>query len=216
MEDMINKTVIAYSENFTSPESDLLYQLNRQTHLRTFYPNMLSGKVQGKFLEMLVFMIKPENILEIGTFTGYSSLSMASALPEDGNIFTIEFNEEIVAFAKEFFEKSDKKDKIHLIQGDALEIIPKLNKKFDLVFIDADKEQYINYYSLVFPKVKKGGYILADNVLWGGKAVLNIKKPDKETLGIRAFNEYVKEDSRVEQVMLTVRDGLFLIRKISD
>lgn len=213
---MINKTVIAYSENFTSPESDLLYQLNRQTHLRTFYPNMLSGKVQGKFLEMLVFMIKPENILEIGTFTGYSSLSMASALPEDGNIFTIEFNEEIVAFAKEFFEKSDKKDKIHLIQGDALEIIPKLNKKFDLVFIDADKEQYINYYSLVFPKVKKGGYILADNVLWGGKAVLNIKKPDKETLGIRAFNEYVKEDSRVEQVMLTVRDGLFLIRKISD
>ncbi len=216
MEELINKTVIAYSENYTLPETDLLYHLNRQTHLRTFYPNMLSGKVQGKFLEMLVYMIKPENILEIGTFTGYSALSMASALPEEGNIITIEFNEEIVAFAKEFFEKSDKKDKIHLIQGNALDIIPKLNKKFDLVFIDADKEQYIDYYNLVFPKVKRGGFILADNVLWGGKAVFNIKKPDKETMGIRAFNEYIKEDSRVEQVMLTIRDGLFLIRKISD
>jgi caffeoyl-CoA O-methyltransferase len=211
---MIKKEISAYIEAHTSEENELLYTLNRQTHLKTFYPNMLSGKVQGKFLEMVVHMLQPRRILEIGTFTGYSALAMASALPEKALLITIDNNEEIVSFAKSFFAQSELNHKIQFLQGDARKLIPGLNEVFDLVFIDADKEQYVDYYEAALQKVRRGGFLLADNVLWGGKAVFNDKRPDKETLGIRRFNDYVAQDNRVEQVMLSIRDGLLLVRKL--
>lgn len=211
---MIKKEISAYIEAHTSEENELLYTLNRQTHLKTFYPNMLSGKVQGKFLEMVVHMLQARRILEIGTFTGYSALAMASALPEKALLITIDNNEEIVSFAKSFFAQSELNHKIQFLQGDARKLIPGLNEVFDLVFIDADKEQYVDYYEAALQKVRRGGFLLADNVLWGGKAVFNDKRPDKETLGIRRFNDYVAQDNRVEQVMLSIRDGLLLVRKL--
>ncbi len=203
-----------YIESHTTDEDPLMAMLNRETHLKTFYPSMLSGKVQGKFLEMMVQMLQPKRILEIGTFTGYSALAMANALPENGLLYTIDNNEEIESFARHFFEKSACGAKIRFLLGDARELIPNLNEIFDLVFIDAEKAQYLNYYEVAIKKLRKGGFILADNVLWGGKAVHVDKKPDKETRGIRKFNDFVNQDNRVEQVMLSIRDGLMLIRKL--
>ena len=211
---MLKEEISAYIDKHTSEENALLYALNRQTHLKTFYPNMLSGKVQGKFLEMIVHMLQPRRILEIGTFTGYSAIAMAGALPEKALLITIDNNEEIVHFAKSYFAQSKLNNKIQFLQGDARKLIPELNEVFDLVFIDADKEQYVDYYEAAIQKVRKGGFLLADNVLWGGKAVFNDKRPDKETLGIRRFNDYVAQDKRVEQVMLSIRDGLLLVRKL--
>ena len=211
---ILERNIEEYIENHTTPEDDVLKSLNRATHLKTFYPNMLSGSVQGKFLEMISHMLKPRRILEIGTFTGYSAIAFAKGLPDGGKIITLEMNDEMEPFIREYIEKSGMEDKIQLIMGDALEIIPGLDEMFDLVFIDADKEQYVDYYELALQKLRPGGFILADNVLWGGKAV-NDKKPDKETKGIRRFNEHVKNDNRVEQVMLSVRDGLMLARKVS-
>lgn len=212
---MLSKEINEYIEAHTTDETPLLYELNRETHQKTFYPNMLSGKVQGKFLEMIVTMLKPIRILEIGTFTGYSALAMAQALPEDGYLITVDRNEETASFAKRYFEQFKNHDKIKFIEGDAREIIPGLNETFDLIFIDADKSQYTDYYKLAFPKLRKGGFFLADNVLWGGKAAED-NQPDKETLGIRNFNDHVRDDDRVEQVLISVRDGLLLIHKLSD
>ena len=212
---MLSKEINEYIEAHTTDETPLLYELNRETHQKTFYPNMLSGKVQGKFLEMIVAMLKPERILEIGTFTGYSALAMAKALPENVSLITVDRNEETASFAKRYFDKYEGNAKIKFIEGDAREIIPSLNETFDLIFIDADKSQYTEYYELAFPKLKKGGFFLADNVLWGGKAVED-KRPDKETLGIRSFNDHISDDNRVEQVLISIRDGLLLIRKIND
>ena len=209
-----DKEIENYIESYTTPETNDLRLLNRETHLKTFYPNMLSGSVQGKFLEMISRMIRPDRILEIGTFTGYSAISLARGLSENGKLITLEINEEMKTFISEYVEKSGLNDKIELIIGNALEIIPDLNEEFDLVFIDADKEQYIDYYELVIKKLKQGGFILADNVLWGGKVLESNTMSDKETKGIKAFNEHVKNDDRVEQVMLSVRDGLMLIRKV--
>ena len=210
---MINKEIEQYIEEHTTNENEVLYKLNRATHLKTFYPNMLSGHVQGKFLEMISYMIRPQFILEIGTFTGYSAICLAKGLAPGGKLITLESNEEMENFALEYIGMSEMDDRIELMMGDALEMIPGLNDQIDLVFIDADKEQYTDYYELVLPKVRDGGFILADNVIWGGKAVHD-KNPDKETKGIRRFNEHVKNDPRVEQVMLSVRDGLMLIRKL--
>ncbi len=210
---MIQKEIEQYIESHTTPEDDVLYKLNRTTYLKTFYPNMLSGHVQGKFLEMVSHMIRPQFILEIGTFTGYSAICLAKGLVPGGKLITFESNEEMENFASEYISKAGMDNRIELIMGDALQIIPALDQVFDLMFIDADKEQYVDYYELALPKLRKGGFILADNVLWGGKAVHD-KKPDKETQGIRRFNEHVKNDSRVEQVILSIRDGLLLIRKV--
>ena len=212
---MLSKEINEYIEAHTTDETPLLYELNRETHQKTYYPNMLSGKVQGKFLGMIVALLKPKRILEIGTFTGYSALAMAQALPDDGYLVTVDRNEETASFAKRYFDKSDHKGKIKFIEGDAREVISSLNETFDLIFIDADKSQYTEYYELAFPKLKKGGFFLADNVLWGGKAVED-KRPDKETMGIRNFNDHVRDDDRVEQVLLSVRDGLLLIHKLKD
>ncbi len=211
---IINEHVEHYVEQHTSPESELMKNLNRDTNLRTFYPTMLSGQVQGKFLEMVSRMIKPDRILEIGTFTGYSAIAMAGGLTEKGKLITIEVNEELEDFIADYFKKSGYSDKIELLIGDALEIVPKLNDRFDLVFIDADKEQYVDYYEAVLPLLKKGGFILADNVIWSGKVLEDDAKSDKETMGIKAFNTHIKNDNRVEQVMLSIRDGLMLVRKV--
>jgi predicted O-methyltransferase YrrM len=211
---MIDKNAEKYIENNTTPEDVVMKELNRATHLKTYYPNMLSGNVQGKFLEMISQMIRPKRILEVGTFTAYSALAMAKGLPEDGKLITLEVNEEMEDFINEFIEKAGMTNKIELIIGNALEIIPELNEKFDLVFIDADKEQYVDYYELAIPKVRKGGFVLADNVLWGGKVLNDDSTSDKETMGIKTFNEHIKNDNRVEQVMLSIRDGLMLIRKV--
>ena len=211
---MTDERTSEYIENHTTDEDPLMYALNRETHLKTFYPNMLSGKVQGKFLEMVVHMLQPKRILEIGTFTGYSALAMAKALPDDGLLYTLDNNAEIKSFARRFFQQAEYGNKIRFLLGDALVLTPQLDEIFDLVFIDAEKAQYLNYYEAALEKLRKGGFILADNVLWGGKAVDVDKKPDKETRGIRAFNDFVKQDSRVEQVMLSIRDGLLLVRKL--
>ena len=211
--EIINKEIETFAVAHTSEETPILHKIWRQTNIKTFYSNMVSGKVQGRFLTMIVQMMQPKRILEIGTFTGYSAVAMAGALPEGGKLITIDNNEEIENMAKSFFREAGMENRIEMLIGDALEIVPALNETFDLVFIDADKEQYLDYYQTVFPLVKKGGFFLADNVLWGGKALQNTEKTDKETSGIIRFNEFVKNDKRVEKVMLTIRDGLYLIRK---
>ena len=214
MMSLLNEKLDQYIEEHTTSEDAVLQELSRETHLKTYYPRMLSGKVQGKFLEMIVQMIKPNRILEIGTFTGYSAIALAKGLPENGKIITLEVNPEMEIFIRKFIEKSGLGNKIELVIGDAVDLIPKMEEQFELVFIDADKEQYIDYYNLSMEKLKPGGFILADNVLWSGKVLETDKKSDKETKGIKAFNEFIKNDPRVEQVIISVRDGLMLARKI--
>ena len=209
---MFDPNLEEYIDFHTSNEGELLRNLDRETNLKTIMPRMLSGKVQGKFLEFISLMIKPKRILEIGTFTGYSAICLAKGLINEGKIYTIESNEELEEFINKYFKESGLENKIKLILGDAILEIPKLDTTFDLVFIDANKVQYIEYYNLAKTKLKSGGFILADNVLWGGK-VLNTKTANKETLSIQAFNNYVKQDNDVEQVMIPLRDGLMLIRK---
>lgn len=211
---MINQELERYIESHTSNENYVLHSLSRETNLRTTLPRMLSGKVQGKFLEMISLMINPDKILEIGTFTGYSAICLARGLKPDGKLYTIESNEELEDRVIKYIGKSGYNDQIKLVIGDALKEIPGINEMFDLVFIDAKKEQYLDYYNLIKPKLKTGGFILTDNVLWDGK-VIESKNPDSETSAIQIFNDYVVEDIEVEQVMLPIRDGLLLIRKIS-
>jgi len=211
---MLNPELEKYLEYNTSAESDVLYSLDRETNLKTTMPRMLSGKVQGKFLEIISTMINPEKILEIGTFTGYSAICLAKGLKPNGVIFTIESNEELEDIIRKYIKLSGMNHKINLILGDALTEIPKLSHTFDLIFIDANKEQYIEYYNLSKAKLRKGGFLLVDNVLWSGK-VLKTTNPDKETKSIKAFNNYVKNDKDVEQVMIPLRDGLLLIRKLT-
>ncbi len=209
--DLILPLVQAYAEKYTSPEEDLLQNVNLQTQSHP-HAHMLSGHIQGKLLELLSLIIKPRRILEIGTFTGYSALCLAKGLPADGQLHTIELREEDAAAARQNFNLSVAKDKIILHTGNALEIIPVLQEEWDLVFIDADKVGYIDYYKLVLPQIRKGGIILADNVFFHGE-VLQPEVKGKNAKAIQAFNEYVQQDDRVEQVLLTVRDGLMLIFK---
>lgn len=210
--DFIPKDIQAYAEKYTSDEPESLSSLNRETYVNHLYPRMLSGHLQGRLLAILSSLVKPEKILEIGTYTGYSALCLAEGLLERGILHTIELNEENETTIRKYFNNSVYRDKIKLHFGNALDIIPTLEGMFDLVFLDADKENYVNYFELIISKVNSGGVILADNVLWNGK-VTKAKETDKETMGIRAFNEIVKNDSRVENVLLTVRDGLMLILK---
>ncbi|TAJ11460.1 O-methyltransferase [Marinilabiliaceae bacterium JC017] len=195
-------------------ESDILSDLNRQTHLKILRSRMISGHLQGQILKMICRMINPLNVLELGTFTGYSAISMALGLSRnDAHIDTIEINDELQSCILEFFRKAKVENRISLHIGPAIDIIPRLEKKYDLVFIDADKRQYPEYYNLIFEHVNVGGYIIADNILWDGKVVENVAKNDTYTKGILEFNEMIKNDCRVEKVILPVRDGLFLIRK---
>ena len=176
-------------------------------------PRMLSGHLQGRILSMISKIMRPEKILEIGTFTGYSALCLAEGLAQNGSLVTIDINEELEDTVRAFFEESPIGDKIKFIIGDALKIIPELQGEIDMVFIDADKENYENYYELIFPKLRVGGIIIADNVLWSGKVIEDNRKGDKETEGLRIFNRKIQEDHRVENVLLPVRDGFMIIRK---
>ena len=177
---------------------------------------MLSGHLQGKFLEIISRMIKPENILEIGTYTGYSAICLAKGLKKNGKLDTIEINDELKIFINKYIAAAGLQDKITLYTGNALQIIPLLNKKYDLVFIDGDKKEYIDYYTTAFPFVKPGGFILADNVLWNGKVVGSPENKNKDTLGIMQFNDLVQQDQRAMNVMLPLRDGLMIIQKKHD
>lgn len=211
---MLSEKLENYILDHTTAEDSLLADLNRETHLKVMYPRMLSGNLQGKFLEMISHMIKPKAILEIGTYTGYSAICLAKGLSDDGVLHTIEINPELNGFSEKYFNKSGLKYKIQQHIGSALEIIPQLNEVFDLVFIDADKENYLNYYKLVFDKVKTGGFILADNALWDGKVIKDTNQQDKETKGIDEFNKYIQQDKGVENMLLPLRDGIMLIRKL--
>ncbi len=197
----------------TSDEPQILYELNRETHLKVLQPRMLSGHFQGRLLSMISKLISPSNILEIGTYTAYSTLCLLEGLKENGEITTIDINEELEDIVRKYISKADAEKKINYLIGDATEIIPTLNQEFDLVFIDADKTNYVNYYNLVFDKVKSGGFILTDNVLWSGKVIQPLKMDDLDTKIILEFNEMVKNDSRVETILLPIRDGLMLTRK---
>jgi predicted O-methyltransferase YrrM len=201
-----------YAELHTSGENSLLKSINRETHAHVLMPRMLSGHLQGRLLALISEMIKPERIFEIGTYTGYSALCLAEGLREGGKIITIDVNEELEKRVRGYFAQSDYKDKIDYRIGNALELIPDIKETFDLVFIDADKINYSRYYDLVFDKVKFGGFILADNVLWSGKVLA--PDPDKDTRAIMEFNKKVQEDPRVQNVLLPVRDGIMVVRKV--
>jgi caffeoyl-CoA O-methyltransferase len=202
-----------YIEAHTSPESDLLKKINRETHAKVLKPRMLSGQLQGRFLSMISYLLKPKNILEIGTYTGYSAICLAEGLAEDGTLITIDINEELETRVRDYFEQAGFSKKIDYRIGNALAIIPTLEQPFDLVFIDADKENYSKYYDLIVDKVNLGGVILADNVLWSGK--ITMSKPDKDTRALLEFNAKVNDDNRVENVLLPIRDGIMMARKVS-
>jgi predicted O-methyltransferase YrrM len=211
----ISSQLITYAVQHTSAEDEVLTRLYRETHLRTVYPRMASGHFQGKLLEMISQMIRPSAILEIGTFTGYSAICLAKGLTEQGLLHTIDINYELADIAHKFFREAGLERKIILHTGDAREIIPTLSEPFDLVFIDGDKGQYPEYYVQAMLKLKMGGFLLADNVLWNGKVLPEYQGHDKETRGILAFNHAVRMDARVEKLMLPVHDGLFILRRIA-
>lgn len=206
--------ILQYTEAHCIPESDLLQALRRETHLKVLKPNMLSGPLQGSVLSMLVHMRRPKTILEIGTFTGYATIWMAQSLDEGNKLYTIDVNEELEDMTRRYFTEAGLQDRIDYRIGNALEVIPTLNVTFDMVFIDADKTNYQQYYDLVFDKVSANGLIIADNVLWKGKVADTEPQKDKRTAIIREFNRYVHNDIRVENVLLPIRDGLMIARKL--
>lgn len=210
--ELIHQLAEAYAGRFTSPEDPLLAQINAHTLQNHPHAHMLSGHVQGRFLSFISTILRPKYVLEIGTFTGYSALCLAEGLTADGELHTLELREEDAATSKENFSKSDKNKQIHLHPGDAREIIPELDFSWDLVFIDADKPSYIDYYELVVPRLSPKGIILADNVLFHGE-VLKEPVSGKNAKAIQAFNEHVMNDPRTEQVLVTIRDGVLLIKK---
>lgn len=202
-----------YIEDHSQPESDLLKQINRETHLHVLKPRMLSGHLQGRVLSLLSHMINPEKILEVGTYTGYATLCLAEGLKKEGKVVTIDNNAELSIRTKAYFAKSSFGDQIEMKVGNALQILPTLKKKWDLVFIDADKANYSNYFDLVIDQLNQGGFIIADNVLWSGK-VADKSTNDKDTEAIRLFNKKVHEDDRVQNVLFPIRDGLMILRKV--
>lgn len=206
----IDKYILEHS----SPEDAVLEELNRETHLKVLNPRMLSGHLQGKVLELISRLCRPQQILEIGTYTGYSAICLAKGLQLGGQLHTIDYNDEIAHIASKYFDKSGLANCIQCYTGDAIDIIPSINMQFDLVFIDADKESYCEFYNLVIDKVVPGGIILADNVLWSGKVLEDIARMDNETRAIDKFNQMVLNDSRVEVFILPVRDGISVIRKL--
>ena len=211
--EFIEQNLAKYIEQHTDVEPLHLQELNRETQLKVLRPRMISGHFQGRVLSMLMKMIKPTRILEIGTYTGYSALCMAEGLPENGELITIDINAELEEMMQKHFDKSTLSKIIKHHLGDAIDIIPTLEGMFDVVFIDADKENYATYYDLVFDKIKPGGYILADNVLWSGKVVDDDIKLDKDTKALLDFNDKVQADDRVENVLFPIRDGLLIARK---
>ncbi|WP_347924574.1 O-methyltransferase [Pontimicrobium sp. SW4] len=208
--DKIDDYVVAHSQD----EPELLQELSRETYQKILQPRMLSGHYQGRVLSMISKLVNPKNILEIGTYTGYSALCLAEGMQDSGELHTIDINEELFDFQRKYFDKSGYGSQIHQHLGDALEVIPTLNKTFDLVFIDADKENYTNYFHTIIDKINIGGIILSDNVLWSGKVLDTVfKKEDTSTPALIDYNKVLRKDSRVETVMLPIRDGLTISRK---
>lgn len=211
MNSLIQK-LTEYCESHTTPQSSLLHELERETHLKTLAPQMTSGHLQGQFLSLLSHLVRPKAILEIGTFTGYATICLAQGLQKDGIIHTIEVNEELEYLSKQYFEKSGFQHQIKQYTGNAKAIIPTLNEEFDIVFIDAGKLDYPDYYDLIFDKVKKGGLILSDNVLWSGKIVNGAT--DKHTRQLDFYNKKLLKDERIEHLILPLRDGMGIARKL--
>jgi caffeoyl-CoA O-methyltransferase len=205
-----------YIIDHISPEEEYLYELDRETNLKVFGSRMLSGHLQGQILSMISFMIKPHCILEIGTFTGYSALCLAKGLAEGGQLHTIEIDDELEPTAQKYYLKAGMADRIIQHIGDARQIIPSINQSFDLVFIDADKREYCDYYRLVFDKIPIGGFLLADNILWSGKVVDPEAAEEAQTRGILEFNDLVQDDPRVKNVILPVRDGIMMLQKVAE
>lgn len=212
--DLIQKELQDYAERHTSEERPLLKKINRDTHAQVLMPRMLSGQLQGRVLSMISCMVRPRVILEIGTFTGYSAICLAEGLQEKGKLITIDINEELHERVSGYFAEAELQDRIEYRIGDASAIIPQINERFDLVFIDADKENYARYFDLVIDRVNLNGVIMADNVLWSGKVLQT--KPDKDTRAIIDFNAKVQADQRVENVLLPIRDGVMLMRKVRE
>jgi len=214
MDNDYNGNLESYILSHIDEEGELLKQLNRDAHVNLLRPRMLSGHLQGRLLKMFCRMIQPKHILEIGTYTGYATLCMAEGAPDDATIHTIEVNDELEDFILKYLHKSKLKEKIKLHIGDAIQIIPGIDCIFDMVFIDADKRKYCEYYDVIFDKVRPGGLIIADNTLWDGKVLTEPHPTDKQTAGILRFNDMIAQDKRVEKVILPVRDGLTLIWKL--
>jgi len=212
--DFSNKEIYNYIDNHSSDESDILYELRRETELKCLNPIMLSGKIQGNFLAIISKLIKPFNVLEIGTYTGYSTLCIAKGLNPVGMIHTIDKNEELLQIQNKYFEKSGLRNQIKQYTGDALAIIPKLKFDFDMVFLDADKENYVKYLELISPILKPGGVLLTDNVLWHGKILESPENQDRVTRLIDNFNKKILEDKSLKTVMLPIRDGISLTLKL--
>jgi caffeoyl-CoA O-methyltransferase len=208
---LVSQEIEKYIDQHCSDESDALQQLNRKTQTNVLMPQMLSGKVQGQFLQMISHAVQPNRVLEIGTYTGYSAICLAAGLQENGKLFTIDINEELEQIVKTHVEKAGLQHKIIQIIGDATKEINNLNETFDIVFIDADKQNYSLYYDLVIDKVRTGGFILADNVLWSGKII--DEKKDKDTQKLAEFNDKIQQDNRVENVIVSMRDGIMMMRK---
>lgn len=212
--EFLDPKIDAYVNSHTREENEILRKLNRETHAKIMMPRMLSGHLQGQVLRMLSLMITPKRILEIGTYTGYSALCLAEGLQEGGKLYTIDINEELETMVRKFIGEAGMNDRIDYRIGNALDVIPMINETFDLVFIDADKENYSKYFDLVFDKVRKGGFIIADNVLWSGKVIMDPAKMDVDTKAICDFNNKVMNDPRVENVLFPIRDGLMVARKV--
>ncbi|MDR1459942.1 MAG: O-methyltransferase [Bacteroidales bacterium] len=211
--DLIDRNIQHYCDSHTSKESEILYELYRETHLKNLYPRMLSAKSQGTFLQMICRLLQPGRILELGTFTGYSTLCMAETLTEDGMIVTIEKNPEQEAIIRKYIQKAGFEEKVKLLIGNALDLIPTFNERWDLIFIDADKINYLHYYHLLIPSLSNRGMMLVDNVLWSGKVIEEVKQNDKETKAILEFNSFVQQDHRVKNMILPFRDGIMMIQK---
>ncbi len=209
LDEELDRYVCAHTEN----EPVVLHELNRDTHVNVLKPRMLSGHFQGRVLSMLSHMIQPTDILEIGTYTGYSAICLAEGMKDGGHLVTIDVNEELEDMVQQYIEKSGNSDKIKPVIGNAMEIVPGLKREFDIVFIDADKSNYINYYNMVFDKVRPGGYIMFDNVLWSGKVLKEVKPNDKDTKVLVELNKMIHEDDRVQEVLFPIRDGLLIARK---
>lgn len=206
------KEIDDYVVSHSQKEPDMLKELNKETWQKILNPRMLSGGFQGRVLSMISKLISPKNILEIGTYTGYSALCLAEGLKKDGKIITIDKNEELETFAKKYFDRSIFSNNIKQLIGNAIEIIPTLNEKFDLVFIDADKSNYVNYFNLIIDKMNSGGVILSDNVLWSGKVVEEVQEKDFDTKVLLEYNKLLNTDNRIESVLLPIRDGLTISR----
>ena len=211
---LISDEIEDYCEKHSSKEEDLLYQLYRETYQKTLRPRMISGHIQGLFLQMISNLVKPKRILELGTFTGYSTICLAKGLTNDGLIYTIEEEPELEYIIHKYLHQTPFYSKVKLMIGKALDFIPSLHETWDIIYIDADKTNYLNYYKLLLPSLSKNGILLADNVLWSGKILNHPSSDDKETKALSEFNEYVQNDNNVTNLLLPLRDGIMIVQKI--